>query len=74
MIATVHIFAILNHLCDGNCIVFADSAEELGCCLDVSGFTPFTFINGVETPGNALSTRVFFNKSMANSDRLYVEN
>jgi hypothetical protein len=74
MIATIHIFAVFNHLCDGNHIIFADSAEEFGCCLDVSGFAPFTFINGVETARDALSTRVFFNKSIDEcSDGLYVK-
>jgi len=75
MITTVYFFAIFNQLCDGNRIIFADSAEEFGCCLDVSGFAPFTFINGVETAGDALSTRVFFNKSTDEFRRtLYVKN
>ena len=75
MVTTVYFFAILNHLCDGDRIIFADSAEELGCRLDVSRFAPFTFINWVETAGDALSTWVFFNKS-ADSFRwtLYLRN
>ncbi|SRR6266404_384366 len=75
MIATIHVFTAFDHLCDGNRIVLADGTEELGCCLDVGSFAPFTVINRVEAAGDALSTRVFFNKSIDEfSQTLYVKN
>lgn len=64
VIATIQVFTILNHLCDNNRIFLVDSTEEFGRCLNVCGSIPLTFINGVETSGDALSTRAFFNKSI----------
>jgi hypothetical protein len=64
MIATIYVFTIFDYLSDGDHIILADSAKELGRCLYIGGIAPFTFINGVETAGDALSTRVFLNKSI----------
>lgn len=68
MIAAIDVFTIFDHLCNGYRIVLSDGAIELGCCLDVGSFAPFTLVNGVETAGYALSTRVYFNESMRESN------
>ena len=40
----------------------SDGDEELLCRLEIDLFTPFTDVNGVETPRDGLTTRVFLDE------------
>ena len=62
MVASVDIHFFLDHPEHGNAIEGDDSLAKLFRFPDVSLFSPFTIVDRIEAPRNALATRILLDE------------
>jgi len=63
MVAPVNVDFFLDHPEHGNAVEGDDSFAKFLCFSNVGLFSPFTVVDRVEAPGDALATRVLLDES-----------
>ena len=62
VVTSINVHFFLDHLEHGDTIEGDNSLAKLLCLSDVGLFGPFTVVNRVEAPGDALATRILLDE------------